>query len=68
MIKTTTVLKQYFSVEALIKMATLDQVCLRKPKKLKTEEEVGTRKSDPGSIDGVLRNANTATCNNLSIF
>ena len=33
---------------------TNDQVCLRKPKKLKTEEEVGTRKSDPGSIDGTL--------------
>ena len=38
-------------------MATLDQVCLRKPKKLKMEEEVGTRKSDPGSKDGALRNA-----------
>ena len=49
-------------------MATLDQVCLRKPKKLKTEEEVGTRKSELGSIDGVLQNANTATCNNLSII
>ena len=55
-------------MEALIKTATLDQVCLRNPKKLKTEEEVGTRKSDPGSIDGALRNANTATCNNLSII
>ena len=54
-------------MEALIKAATLDQVCLRKPKKLKMEE-VGTRKSDPGSIDGTLRNANTATCNNLSII
>ena len=43
-------------------MATLDQVCLRKPKKLKMEEELGTRKSDPGSIDGTLQNANTATC------
>ena len=51
-----------------MKTATLDQVCLRKPKKLKTEEEVGTRKSDPGSIDGTLRNANTATCNNVSII
>ena len=49
-------------------MATLHQVCLRKPKKLKTGEEVGTRKSDPGSIDGALPNANTATCNNLSII
>ena len=55
-------------MEALIKMATLDQVCLRKPKKLKMEEEVGTRKSDLGSIDGALQNANTATCNNLSII
>ena len=55
-------------MEALIKMATLDQVCLRNPKKLKTEEEVGTRKSDPGSIDGTLQNANMATCNNLSII
>ena len=55
-------------MEALIKTATLDQVCLRKPKKLKTEEEVGTRKSDPGGIDGTLRNANTVTCNNLSII
>ena len=54
-------------MEALIKTATLDQVCLRNPKKLKTEE-VGTRKSDPGSIDGALQNANTATCNNLSII
>ena len=55
-------------MEALIKTATLDQVCLRKPKKLKTEEEVGTRKSDPGSIDGALQNTNMATCNNLSII
>ena len=55
-------------MEALMKMATLDQVCLRKPKKLKTAEEVGARKSDPGSIDGTLRNVNTATCNNLSII
>ena len=55
-------------MEALMKTATLDQVCLRKPKKLKMEEEVGTRKSDPGSTDGTLRNANTATCNNLSII
>ena len=56
-------------MEALIKMATLDQVRLRNPKKLKTEEEVGTRKSDPGSIDGALRNVrNTARCNNLSII
>ena len=54
-------------MEALIKTATLDQVCLRKAKKLKTEEEIGTRKSDPGSIDGTLRNANTATCNNYII-
>ena len=41
------------SMEALTKMATLDQACQRKPKKLKMEEEIGTRKSDPGSIDGV---------------
>ena len=55
-------------MEESIKTATLDQVCLRKPKKLKTEEEVGTRKSDPGSIVRALQNANTATCNNLSII
>ena len=55
-------------MEALIKTATLDQVCLRKPKKLKTEEEIGTRKSDPGSIDGALQNGNTATCNILYII
>ena len=48
-------------------MATLYQVCIGKPKKIKTEE-AGTRKSDPGSIDGALQNANTATCNNLSII
>ena len=41
------------SMEALTKMATLDQPCQRKPKKLKKEEEIGTRKSGPESIDGV---------------
>ena len=37
----------------MTKMAILDQPCQRKPKKLKKEEEIGTRKSGPESIDGV---------------